>query len=237
MSKAAKYVVHMADYLDTYSGRDKLLKMLSYLTKLLTVSTPSKSAQKKFKDIGNEMSECRMLLRLLDDFSTLRSVIKYGWGKEEPDSLIRWIQVLQNTTDVVYCALEHIYWAGVRDIVLINVDKWNLATTLLWIFSIHLSFLKSIRKIKHLQIRKTNLERIHQPDVLKLKEINKERTSQVLICTCLLLDLGYAINYLPAGVLWGERLQTWQVGALGTMSALIAIYKALKSHIETKKLS
>lgn len=72
----------MADYLDTYSGRDKMLKVLSYTTKLLTASTSSKNAQKKLKDIGSEMSEGRMLLRLLDDFSALRSVMKYGWGKE-----------------------------------------------------------------------------------------------------------------------------------------------------------
>lgn len=59
----------------------------------------------------------------------------------------------------------------------------------------------------------------------------------MLTCTRLLLDLGYAINYLPTGILWGERLQTWHVGALGTMSALIAIYQALKNRIEAKKLS
>lgn len=82
MDEIIKYVIHMADYLDTYSGRDKMLKTLSYTTKLLTISTSSKSAKQKLKDIGSEMSESRMLLRLLDDFSALRSIIKYGWGKE-----------------------------------------------------------------------------------------------------------------------------------------------------------
>ncbi|XP_025161515.1 peroxisomal membrane protein 11C isoform X2 [Harpegnathos saltator] len=214
-----------------------MLKTLSYTAKFLTVSTSTKNVQKKLKDIGSEMSEARMLLRLLDTFSALRSIIKYGWGKEEPDNLIRCTQVLQNTVDVVYCAAEQIYWAGAHDIVLINVNKWSLATTLFWIFSIHLSLIKSMRKIKYLQIYKTNLERIHQPNILRLKEVNKKRNSEVLTCTRLLLDLGYAINYLPSGIFWGERLQTWQVGALGTMSALIAIYQALQNRKEAEKLS
>lgn len=39
------------------------------------------------------------------------------------------------------------------------------------------------------------------------------------------MDLTQAVSYLPRGWFWGGRLQTWHVGALGTMSALIGIYQ------------
>lgn len=72
----------MSDYLETYSGRDKMLKTLSYAAKLLTVCTSSESTEKKFKTFGSQMSECRVMLRLLDDLPTLNFVMTYGWGKQ-----------------------------------------------------------------------------------------------------------------------------------------------------------
>lgn len=72
----------VSDYLETYSGRDKMLRTLSYAAKLLTVCTSSKSTEKKLKTFGSQMSECRVMLRLLDDLPTLHCVMTYGWGKQ-----------------------------------------------------------------------------------------------------------------------------------------------------------
>lgn len=72
----------MNDYLKTYSGRDKMLRTLSYVAKLLTVCTSSKSTEKKLKTFGSQMSECRVMLRVLDDLPTLHFVMTYGWGKQ-----------------------------------------------------------------------------------------------------------------------------------------------------------
>jgi len=72
----------MSNYLETYSGRDKMLRTLSYAAKLLTVCTSSKSAEKKLKTFGSQMSECRVMLRLLDDLPSLHYMMTYGWGKQ-----------------------------------------------------------------------------------------------------------------------------------------------------------
>lgn len=72
----------MNDYLETYSGRDRMLRTLSYTAKLLTVCTLSESGEKKLKTFGSHMSECRVMLRLLDDLPALHCVTTYGWGKQ-----------------------------------------------------------------------------------------------------------------------------------------------------------
>lgn len=74
----------VSDYLETHSGRDKMLRTLSYVAKLLTVCTSSESTEKKLKTFGSQMSECRVMLRVLDDLPTLNYVIAYGWGKKVP---------------------------------------------------------------------------------------------------------------------------------------------------------
>ena len=50
-----------------------------------------------------------------------------------------------------------------------------------------------------------------------------------------MLDLSYAVSYLPPGKLWGGRLSAWQVGALGTISSFIGLYQALSKRIAEKK--
>jgi len=222
----------VSDYLETYSGRDKMLRTLSYAAKLLTVCTSSKSTERKLKTFGSQMSECRVMLRLLDDLPTFNCVMTYGWGKQEPDWLIRWGQVIQNIVDIVSSPIEHIAWAGQHNIVSINIDKWDLATTWFWIISLHLSLLKSLRLLQKLQKHKRRLGRSNPNVQTTLKDIDEQRRSALVACTCIMLDITYAISYLPPGVLWGGRLKTWHVGALGTISSLIGLYQALSRRLK-----
>ncbi|XP_011175161.1 peroxisomal membrane protein 11C [Solenopsis invicta] len=221
----------MSDYLETYSGRDKMLRTLSYTAKLLTVCTSSKSTEKKLKTFGSQMSECRVMLRLLDDLPMLHCVITYGWGKQEPDWLIRWSQVIQNVVDIVYSPIETIAWAGQHNIVSINNDKWDLATTWFWIVSLHLSLLKTLRLLQKLQKYKIGLKG-NNSNMQTMKDLNKQQQSALLTCTRTVLDISYAISYLPPGVLWGGRLKTWHVGALGTISSLIGLCQALSRQMK-----
>lgn len=49
----------------------------------------------------------------------------------------------------------------------------------------------------------------------------------------LALDLVHAGNYLPKGYLWGGKLSSTQIGAIGTISALIGLYQIFaKRHIQ-----
>ena len=66
------------------------------------------------------------------------------------------------------------------------------------------------------------------------KQNTLKRNYQLFTCARMVLDLSYAISYLPRGSLWGGRLKTWQVGALGTLSSLIGLYQTFKN-FESRK--
>ena len=59
------------------------------------------------------------------------------------------------------------------------------------------------------------------------ERLRSQQNSELLSCLRLLLDLSYAVSYLPKGTLWGGKFSAWQVGALGTISSFISLYQSL----------
>ncbi|XP_015114057.1 peroxisomal membrane protein 11C [Diachasma alloeum] len=224
----------ISEYLESYEGRDKFLRTLSYAAKLATVFPKSNDTASKFKYFGSQMSGCRVMLRLLDDIPSLHYALTYGSGRQEPDQMIRWLEIIQNVIDVVYSPVETIAWAGSHKLVSIDVDKWDNASTWFWIVSLYLSFMKSVKKYKNLSEYGSLVLKNHPTE---LRTVNKKRSNEILTCARMLIDLSYAISYLPPGTLWGGKLTTWQVGALGTLSSLIALYQSLSKRIALKKYS
>ncbi|KOC69972.1 Peroxisomal membrane protein 11C [Habropoda laboriosa] len=202
----------LSEYLETYPGRDKCLRTLSYMAKFATLGTSSKEIEKKFKIFSSQLSGCRMILRLLDDIPMIHYAMSYGWGKQEPDWLIRWAELMQIAMDTMFGPIEHIYWAGEHKLIKINTEKWDNVSTWFWIISLHLSLFKAA-----------------------LKTVSKQRWNELLTCTRLVLDISYAVSYLPLGTFWGGRLKVWHVGALGTLSSLIGLYQALSKRAEHKR--
>lgn len=72
----------ISEYLESYEGRDKFLRTLSYAAKLATVFPKSNETAHKFKYFGSQMSGCRVMLRLLDDIPSIHYALTYGWGKQ-----------------------------------------------------------------------------------------------------------------------------------------------------------
>ncbi|XP_076174218.1 peroxisomal biogenesis factor 11c isoform X2 [Ptiloglossa arizonensis] len=225
----------ISEYLETYQGRDKFLRTLSYMAKFATLGILSKEIEEKFKIFSSQMSGCRVILRLLDDIPMIHYVMTYGWGKKEPDWLIKWTELVQIAVDTIFCPIEHISWAGEHKLIKINIEKWDNASTWFWIISLHLSLIKSLRKLKKLNNYKTHLSEINCDTRIALTTISKQKWNELLTCTRLILDISYAISYLPSGVFWGGWLKIWQIGALGTLSSLIGLYQALSKRAEQKK--
>ncbi|XP_003703923.1 peroxisomal biogenesis factor 11c [Megachile rotundata] len=227
----------VSEYLETYEGRDKFLRTLSYMAKLATLGASSKEMENKLKIFGSQMSECRVILRLLDDIPMIHYAMSYGWGKEEPDWLIRWAELIQIAVNIIFCPIEHITWAGTKKLVKINIEAWDNTSTWFWIISLHLSLLKSLQKLKKFNNYKTHLCETTYDTRIALKAISKQWRNELLTTTRLVLDISYAVSYLPPGVLWGGRLKAWQVGALGTLSSLIGLYQALNKRSANKRYS
>lgn len=53
----------------------------------------------------------------------------------------------------------------------------------------------------------------------------KKQRLEILSLIRLTLDFVHAASYLPKGYLWGGKLSTFQIGAVGTLSAGIGIYQ------------
>lgn len=84
-----------------------------------------------------------------------------------------------------------------------------------------------MRKYQQLSIqRKLYLETLsdYNSDV---RTVNNLMRSKKLVCIRMMLDLTFAISYLPAGKLWGGKLSSWQIGGIGTISSFIGLYQAL----------
>ncbi|XP_031845093.1 peroxisomal biogenesis factor 11c [Nomia melanderi] len=225
----------ISEYLDTYQGRDKFLRTFSYMAKFATLGASSKETEKKCKVLSSQLSGCRVILRLLDDIPTLNYALSYGWGKMEPDWILRYAELLQIAVDIIFCPVEHISWAADHELININIEKWDSASTWFWIISLHLSLIKSTRKLINLTNYKIHLSEINRDARFALKSANKQTWNELLTSFRLILDISYAVNYLPPGVLWGGQLKVWQVGALGTLSSFIGLYQALNKQAERKK--
>lgn len=59
----------------------------------------------------------------------------------------------------------------------------------------------------------------------RLETLNGRQRMEMISVFRLSLDLTHAVSTLPAGWLWGGKLRTWHVGAIGTTSAMIGIFQ------------
>ena len=71
-----------SNFLQTYSGRDKIIRTLCYSCKLIAGLTSDKELARKYGIFSSQLSACRMTLRLFDDLPMLKSTLEYGFGKE-----------------------------------------------------------------------------------------------------------------------------------------------------------
>lgn len=69
------------ELLNSYSGRDSVIRAVSYLSLYFSGHTRGTNSL-KFKKISEELSHCRLILRLFDDLPMLRHTVTYGLGEK-----------------------------------------------------------------------------------------------------------------------------------------------------------
>lgn len=72
--------------LASYQGRDGLIKTIGY-TCMLAGGLTEGGIQRRFQTMSREMSQCRVVLRMLDDWPMLKYSMQYGLGKSEEDQV------------------------------------------------------------------------------------------------------------------------------------------------------
>ena len=68
----------LVQYLETYRGHDQSLGIIGYGSQMLSGLFKNKKISIKLKKISSEISNARVILRLLDDFSMFGYTISYG---------------------------------------------------------------------------------------------------------------------------------------------------------------
>lgn len=228
----------LVNVLESYRGRDKVIRTLCYGSQLVGAVLSKKTAvssemAKSLLIFSAQLSHCRTVLRLFDDLSMFAYSRSYGLGAAEADSGLRWLSVLTNVADQLYYPCEHVAWAADAQLIRVKSDKWWTLSTSLWSLSLLLGILRSIRVL--LLLKKTGRTRqidSGEADVNRTTEVRRKIQEEVLNILSSMADLSNAIHWMPPGFLWAGRFPDWLVGLMGTTSSLIGLYQMVSNEGE-----
>ncbi|XP_067287283.1 peroxisomal membrane protein 11C [Pseudorasbora parva] len=224
--------------LESYRGRDKVIRTLCYGSQLVGGVLAGKNSQsslgKSLLLFSAQLSHCRTTLRLFDDLSMLGYSTSYGLGASEEDALVRWMSILNNVADQLYYPCEHIAWAADAELIKTKSDRWWVLSTGLWGMSLILGILRSIRSIL---ILKRKVQKFQRSGSAESREeafsqkaaLRKQIRGEVFSILSSLADLSNAIHWMPPGFLWAGRFPPWLVGLMGTASSLIGLLQMSSS--------
>ncbi|XP_064471265.1 peroxisomal membrane protein 11C-like [Ornithodoros turicata] len=210
------------DVLQSYRGRDGIFRAVGYAC-LLAGGLTSGNASKKFYTVSSEISQCRVVMRFLDDWPMLKYSMEYGVGKSEQDDVLRAVGILKNAADQLFYPTEHIAWLAKKKIIDVSSNIWETSGTILWTISLYCSIARSLRLINMLQKKKEKyfLQTVN-PTGDDYSLLVREQTQNLLCFLRCLLDLINAISWLPSGFLWSGKLKAWHNGLLGLVSSFLS---------------
>ncbi|XP_066150788.1 peroxisomal membrane protein 11C-like isoform X1 [Euwallacea fornicatus] len=209
--------------LETYKGRDKIIRTLCYLSRLLGELQNDPELRKKFSTFGSQMSATRTTLRLFDDALVLRNTLQYRFGKNEPDKYMAAMGVMSNVLDHIFLPLEKVSWlAKHRLLTGLDNTKWETASSACWVLTAYLTILKTLRYLVLLKKHESCLNKAESS--ISSEKLQVLRQYQLWTLGRAFLDFLHAVNTLPPGFLWSSRLKPWFVSLIGTSSSIIGLY-------------
>ncbi|XP_040846291.1 peroxisomal membrane protein 11C isoform X1 [Ochotona curzoniae] len=225
----------VAAALESYRGRDRLIRTLGYCCQLLggvlLECRPAESrAGTRLLAASAQLSHCRTVLRLFDDLAMFVYTKQYGLGAEEEDALVRWASVLGNMADQLYYPCEHLAWAADAKVLHVDSARWWAVSTALWGVSLLLGIARALRMVQKLRRKlQTPTAFTSRLPRSKRRALEAQVWSETLTVLSNLADLANAVHWLPPGILWAGRFPPWLVGLLGTISSLLSIYQATRA--------
>lgn len=226
----------LASALESYRGRDRLIRTLGYCCQLVGGVLVEQRATRsevgtRLLVLSSQLSHCRTILRLFDDLAMFVYTKQYGLGAEEEDVFVRCVSVLGNLADQLYYPCEHVAWAADAKILHVDSARWWTLSTTFWGLSLLLGIARSLWMV--LKLRR----RLRSPQVASLswwprgkqRAVEAQIRSEVLTLLSNLADLANAVHWLPPGILWSGCLPPWVVGLLGTISSLLSVYQAVQA--------
>uniref|UniRef100_A0A8D0H111 Peroxisomal biosis factor 11 gamma n=1 Tax=Sphenodon punctatus TaxID=8508 RepID=A0A8D0H111_SPHPU len=229
MAAAGASLSGLVSVLESYRGRDRVIRTLCYGCQLVggaLIRTNPKAESPlghSLLGVSAQLSHCRTVLRLFDDLSMLAYSCQYGLGAKEQDVVVRWLSVFNNVADQLYYPCEHVAWAADAEVIRANSHRWWALSTALWGLSLLLAIGRSLRIL--FQLRRKLSKPPSGTAQPSRQEIKAQVKLEVWSIVSNLADLSNAIHWLPPGVLWAGQFPPWLVGLMGTVSSLIGIYQ------------
>ncbi|XP_013408603.1 peroxisomal membrane protein 11C [Lingula anatina] len=221
--------------IQTYRGRDKMIRLCTYAATFLSGASRGKLAE-KFGALAIPLGKCRVVLRLFDDLPMILYARKLGLMKQEKNLLLQLLGVAQNIANLCYFPVEHIAFGGDLKLWDVNSPKWWTTGIAIWATSLITGILRSLIKIillrqeRHKLAREQGHEGREDPDLssvpkFSVRKLKKEELDEILAFFKNSFDLLNAVNWLPKGFLWAGKFSTMQSGLWGLISTSIGLYE------------
>ncbi|XP_026498484.1 peroxisomal membrane protein 11C-like [Vanessa tameamea] len=208
------------ELLDSYNGRDKVVRLACYACKLYGCI----QGEKSWQVAGSRLSNARMMLRLFDDIPMIRHTYNYGLGKHESSKIAAFLGVLANMVDQAFLPVEKACWlhdVGVIKLSTVTADRLEILSTALWAGSLYISLIQTFRSMRHVWWSRDCLS---AEDACEARRnLDARLIIQAITAGKLCLDITHAVSCLPSGCLWGEKIGGTKVSAIATFSSVIGI--------------
>ncbi|RVE44334.1 hypothetical protein evm_011058 [Chilo suppressalis] len=211
----------ISELLDSYNGRDKVVRLTCYAFKLYGCIINDKAWQ----SAGSRLSGARLMLRLFDDIPMLRHTYSYGLGRHETSKMAAALGVLANIVDQGFLPVEKACWLHEVGIIKLHPDtayKLETLSTALWAASLYIALLQTIRSIRQLWWSKDCLNSSEGSWEAK-RGLDTRIALQSVTALKMCLDITHAVSCLPEGYLWGEKIGATKVAAIATTSSIMGI--------------
>ncbi|XP_068624758.1 peroxisomal membrane protein 11C-like [Battus philenor] len=216
-------VEDICELLDSYNGRDKVVRLTCYAFKLYGCI----KGEKPWQTAGSRLSNARMMLRLFDDIPMIRHTYNYGLGRHESSKMAALLGVLANMVDQAFLPVEKACWlheVGILKLSPRTADTLEIVSTALWAASLYISLIQTFRSMRHLWWSRGCLKNCSENGGAEARDsLDVRLTLQAVTAGKLCLDIAHAVSCLPPGWLWGERIGPTKVAAVATTSSIIGI--------------
>ncbi|KAI0213887.1 hypothetical protein LSAT2_001065 [Lamellibrachia satsuma] len=231
--------------LKKYAGRDKIMRTVCYTSLMLTGPMRGKIAR-DLTVLAKQISTARMITRLFEDMPSWVTTQGYGIGEHERDQVIRILSIIGNAATQLFLPVEHLVWACDSQIVPCSSRPWAVTTIVLWLISLVSNIVKSIRLLVVIQYKQINLvkrKRLESPgrsdgSSVEFRRqfaiLSEQRRKELLDLVKNVADAVMAINWLPAGILWGGKLSPAKNAVFGTLSSVIGLYTLVQEEKNTQ---
>ncbi|XP_065719234.2 peroxisomal membrane protein 11C [Drosophila suzukii] len=205
-----KFINEVCGLIDSYAGRDVLMEALCQGAKLVAGYQAKRNPDlsQRCATVSSKISGAQATLRLIGDLPVIQYTLEYGLGDCEPDRITAVLGVMSNAVDLLFYPIETICWLAEHRVLDVkNRARWSYANSIFCVLSVYLNLVRTLRNFS------LNRNQMNRQDVVSFARIS--------------LDLVHAVSILPSGYLWGGKMSTLQIGAIGTLSAALGIYQIL----------